>query len=124
MDRIKLLSIAEDEPTRAQGLMFVKYLPEDAGMLFRFASPRILSFWMKDTYLDLDIAFIDHRDKIVKTERLIPLSTRGVSSGCPCVMALEVPAGSLSKAGVAVGDIVRVDEDSMSVAFERPGDGR
>jgi hypothetical protein len=118
LDQIKLISIADTDADRERGLMFVRHLPEDAGMLFRLANPRILSFWMRNTYLDLDIAFVNQDGRIVKTERMIPLSSRGVSSGAPCVMALEVPAGSLERAGAVVGKRLLIDEQEMTVKFD------
>ena len=83
MSSIKLLSIADNEITQAQGLMYVRDLPDMTGMLFKFQSPRVLSFWMLQTSLPLEIAFIDHNNTIVKTERMVPFSTRSVSSGRP-----------------------------------------
>jgi uncharacterized membrane protein (UPF0127 family) len=76
--------------------MFVRDIAPETGMLFRFKHPKVLNFWMKNTYVPLDIAFADSTGKIVKTETMIPLSLRSVSSGRPCSMALEVPAGTLS----------------------------
>jgi uncharacterized membrane protein (UPF0127 family) len=111
------MSVADDDGSRALGLMFVNHMAEDAGMLFKWSSPRVLSFWMKDTYLPLDIAFIDQDGIVVKTERMIPLSSRSVSSGRPCVMALEVPEGSLAKAGGDVGRKATIDLEAMTVSF-------
>jgi uncharacterized membrane protein (UPF0127 family) len=115
--KIKLISIAEHAYEQSQGLKYVRQLPEMSGMLFKYQSPRHLSFWMQDTYLPLDIAFIDENGKIVKTERMIPMSTRSVTSGTPCVMALEVPAGTLSKVGGIVGKKVNIDFGEKSVQF-------
>lgn len=94
--KIRLFRVADTPEEHSQGLMFVREIDPDTGMLFRFKSPRILSFWMKQTYVPLDIAFADSTGKIVKTETMIPLSLRPVSSDKPCSMALEVPAGTLS----------------------------
>ena len=118
MERIKLLSIADNNASREQGLMFVRHMAEDSGMLFKFDHPRIMSFWMQNTYLPLDIAFIDEKGLVVKTETMAPFSTRSVSSGRPCVMALEVPLGSLKKVGGVVGRQAIIDFDDMSVVFK------
>jgi hypothetical protein len=115
MAKIKLFSIAESPHEQEQGLQFVRSLPEDSGMLFRYNTPRVLNFWMINTYLPLDIAFIDNKGTIVKTETMIPLSTRTVSSGSPCVMALEVAAGGLEKAGAGVGKRVTVREKTVEI---------
>jgi len=93
--KIRLISVAETPEEHGKGLMFVRDMEPDTGMLFKFKHPRVLSFWMKNTYVPLDIAFADSGGRIVKTETMIPMSLRSVSSGRPCVMALEVPAGTL-----------------------------
>ena len=116
-DPIHLIGIADNSIDQAHGLKFIHALPEMTGMLFKFQSPKVLSFWMQDTYLPLDIAFIDHENNIVKTERMVPLSLRSVTSGRPCVMALEVPAGTLEKAGGIVGKKVTVDWETKKVTF-------
>lgn len=115
---IRLLAIAETPHDQAMGLKHIRELAEDSGMLFKFQHPRVLSFWMAETYLPLDIAFIDGDGMIVKTERMVPLSLRSVTSGRPCVMALEVPAGTLEKIGATVGKKVIVDVKGNRVTFE------
>ena len=115
---IKLLAIAENEIDQAYGLKYVQAMEENTGMLFKFQSPKVLSFWMAETVLPLDIAFIDHRNEIVKTERMIPMSLRTVSSGRPCIMALEVPAGTLEKIGLNVGKKVLIDSEQKLLTFE------
>lgn len=118
MAKIKLLSIASTPDAQEQGLQFVQHLSSMTGMLFRFSSPRVLNFWMRDTYVPLEIAFVDGEGKIVKTERMAPLSLRTVSSGRPCVMALEVPTGTLETAGFDVGKKIKVDEKGMTVEID------
>lgn len=106
---INLIAIAENAIDQAQGLKFIRHLEQDTGMLFKFQSPKVLSFWMQDTIVPLDIAFIDQDNTIVKTERMIPLSLRSVTSGRPCVMALEVPAGTFDIASSHVGRKIQLD---------------
>jgi len=115
---INLISVADNIIDQAHGLKHIYTLPEFTGMLFKYQSPKVLSFWMQDTYVPLDIAFIDHHNMIVKTERMVPLSLRSVTSGRPCVMALEVPAGTLEKAGGCVGKKVTVDYENNRVTFD------
>jgi uncharacterized membrane protein (UPF0127 family) len=118
MGSVKLISVADTPAARDEGLMFVRSFPDDAGMLFKWQSPRVLSFWMKNTYVPLDIAFIDHDGIVVKTERMIPFSTRSVSSGRPCVMALEVLDGTLAKIGAEAGKKAEIDLENMMVGFQ------
>lgn len=117
MARIDLIRIGDDSASRAQGLMFIHQMAEMSGMLFKFDKPEILRFWMANTYIPLDIAFINKDGVIIKTESLVPLSLKTVSSGSPCVMAVEVPFGSLQKAGGGIGKKVKVDWETKSLEF-------
>jgi len=114
---IRLVSIADTPSAHELGLQFVRQMPKLSGMVFRFQKPRILSFWMKNTYLPLDIAFANSEGKIVKIERMLPMSLSSVDSGIPCVMAVEVPAGSLAEHDVSVGDTVIIDDDRKTATF-------
>ena len=56
------VEIAQTDESRMQGLMFREKLQENQGMLFAFSSQRVLSFWMRNTYIPLEIAFINEDD--------------------------------------------------------------
>ena len=103
------VEVAKTPYDREMGLQFVKQMEPDHGMLFRFDRPQVLSFWMKNTYLPLDIAFISDEGRIIKTEQMVPLSLSSVSSEKPCSIALEVPAGRLKEMGWEVGTVVDID---------------
>ena len=100
------VSLAEDEFKRNRGLMYVESMLPDHGMLFRWpdASPR--SFWMKDTSLPLDIAFIASDGSITNIEKMQPFSLKSVLSTEPASCALEVNSGWFESHGVKPGDIV------------------
>ena len=115
LSHISLLRIARSEDELAHGLKFVRALPPMTGMLFDFASPRVLKFWMADTYVPLDIAFIDGNGIIVKTARMKPHDLSTTSSGKPCVMALEVKAGLLDSLGIKVGHSLSISKDGKGV---------
>jgi uncharacterized protein len=115
--QINLISVAETQSDQEQGLQFVRHLADDSGMLFKYKHPRVLSFWMKNTYIPLDIAFLDDHGVIVKTERMIPLSLRSVSSERPCTMAIELAAGTLDRVKASVGSKVSIDLAKKSVTF-------
>jgi uncharacterized membrane protein (UPF0127 family) len=92
----------------SQGLMFRRYLPDDRGMLFDFKTEQPVQFWMKNTYLPLDMIFISKAGKIVSiAENTEPLSEKLVPSGAPVAAVLEVNAGTAARIHAAPGDTVR-----------------
>ena len=105
------IEIADDPGERSQGLMFREELPDGTGMLFIYPSPRIASFWMKNTLISLDMLFIDAEGKIVTIARkTTPLSLTPVSSGSPVTTVFEIFGGQSDALGIAVGDTVEWSE--------------
>jgi uncharacterized membrane protein (UPF0127 family) len=92
-----------------KGLMNRKELPEDKGMLFIFDSEERRSFWMKDTYIDLDIIFIDENFEIVKISKGEKLSTQQIPSIKPAMYVLEVNTGFCEKHNIVEGTNVFFD---------------
>jgi uncharacterized membrane protein (UPF0127 family) len=97
-----------DTPARkAQGLMFVRGLAADRGMLFVNEAPRVASMWMKNTYIPLDMVFIDANGKIAEIHaNTTPHSLEIVSSRKPVLAVLELAAGEAAKRGLKPGDRV------------------
>src|SRR5262245_11088240 len=92
---------------QAKGLMFRRELPEGQGMLFDFQREQATSFWMKNTYISLDMIFIRADGRILRiAENTVPLSEALVSSGGPVRAVLEVIAGTCKRLGIAPGDRV------------------
>ena len=92
---------------QARGLMFRRELPEGQGMLFDFGDDGLREFWMKNTYIPLDMIFIRGDGRIAKiAEHTVPLSEAHVSSDRPVRAVLEVIAGTTRKMGIAPGDLV------------------
>jgi uncharacterized membrane protein (UPF0127 family) len=92
----------------AQGLMFRRYMPDDRGMLFDFKTEQPVQFWMKNTYLPLDMIFISKAGKIVSiAENAEPLSEKLIPSGGPVLGVLEVNAGTAARIHARSGDTVR-----------------
>ena len=92
---------------QARGLMFRRELPEMQGMLFDFHAEQPTSFWMKNTYIPLDMIFIRGDGRILRiAENTVPLSEAMVPSGGPVRAVLEVIAGTARKLGIAAGDRV------------------
>ena len=99
--------VMENDEQRARGLMFRREMAPDRGMLFDFKQEQPLSFWMKNTYLPLDMIFIDRRGVITNiAENTEPLSERSVPSVRPALGVLEVNAGISRKLGIKAGDRV------------------
>jgi uncharacterized membrane protein (UPF0127 family) len=87
--------------------MYVRELPPDRGMVFPFAPARVVSFWMKNTYIPLDMLFIRADGRILRiAENTEPLSERNIPSGGPVRAVLEVIGGTAKKLGIAAGDRV------------------
>ena len=99
------LAVSDEE--RAKGLMFRRSLPEGQGMLFDFKRDEEVSMWMKNTYVSLDMIFIERNGRIRRiAESTQPESERIISSGGPVRAVLEVVAGTARKLGIAAGDRV------------------
>lgn len=129
------LEIAKNPETIAWGLMGRTSLPKDTGMLFTYSTPKTLSFWMFNTYMDLSIAFLDenhvireikelqsHPEKMKEYPKLqnskdlknISINDPVVAfflreqvlSSFPGTFALEVPQGWFREKQVGIGDVV------------------
>lgn len=101
------VELAANDADRAKGLMFRKELPEGKGMLFDFDREQNVAMWMQNTYVSLDMIFINADGTIRRiAENTEPLSTRIIPSGGPVRGVLEVVAGTARKLGIAPGDRV------------------
>lgn len=97
--------VAADGATRARGLMYVRELPPDHGMLFVFEEPQYAGFWMKNTYLSLDLVFIAPDGTVVNiAPNAKPLSLDPIESAAPVKYVLELVAGTAAKIGLKAGD--------------------
>lgn len=102
--------VADTPETQQTGLMYVYQMPQDKGMLFVFDGDQIRSFWMQNTYIQLDMLFINSAGVIVDiNEQAQPLSTTTYSSRAPARYVLEVNGGWCAANGVKVGDTVLID---------------
>lgn len=97
-----------DSPRRQQqGLMFVRSLPEMGGMLFVHESPRPFSMWMKNTYIPLDMVFIDAHGRIQQiVEQTTPHSLDIIRSNDPALAVLEIAGGEARRLGLHAGQHV------------------
>lgn len=102
------VEIADTEDSREYGLMNRKSLPGDRGMLFDFKVPQPVSFWMKNTFIPLDMIFIAPDGKIISIAHEArpfdetPIGSQGVILG-----VLEIRGGRAAELGIEPGDRVR-----------------
>lgn len=90
---------------QARGLMHRTYMDENAGMLFVFTPPKPVSFWMKNTLIELDMLFIGE-DGIIQHihHRAEPLNESPVSFSAPSKAVLEINGGMSEKLEIKPGD--------------------
>ena len=101
------VELATNDAERERGLMYRKELPEGRGMLFDFQHDRPVAFWMRNTYIPLDMIFIRGDGRILSiAENTQPLSDGLIPSGGPVRAVLEVIGGTARKLGIAPGDRV------------------
>jgi uncharacterized protein len=101
------IEIANNDATRERGLMDRRYMAADHGMLFEFDREAPVAFWMKNTYIPLDMIFIAPSGAVTHiVANAEPLSERVIPSGGPCVAVLELNGGAAASIGLKVGDKV------------------
>ncbi len=100
--------VARTYEERERGLMYRESLAKGRGMLFVFPEAQIRSFWMKDTFIPLDIAYLDAELRIVDIQPMEPESLDTHPSALPAMFALEVPLSWFDEVGIAVGDQARI----------------
>lgn len=99
--------IADTPPRQEQGLMFVRDLPAAQGMLFPQDSPQVAHFWMKNTYIPLDMIFVGEGGRIAKIiANARPFSLDVLSSDVPVIAVLEIRGGEAQELGIGLGDRV------------------
>ncbi len=99
--------VANTPARQQQGLMFVRDLPPDRGMLFPEPAPQVAYFWMENTYIPLDMLFVGENHRIEKIiARATPFSRAVLSSGQPVIAVIELKGGDAEALGIRVGDRV------------------
>ncbi len=99
--------VADTPQRHQQGLMYVRDLPAEEGMLFVESQSRVWGMWMKNTFIPLDMVFIDSRGRIAAIfERTVPHSLQTLSWPKPVKGVLELRGGETARRGIRVGDRV------------------
>lgn len=103
--------IMDEDMKRAEGMMFLKDedWTEKQGMIFVFSRGQELRFWMRNTLVPLDIAYVSESGKILSTYTMKALDeTTDYSSHGMAKYAIELKAGFLRKNLIQVGDMVQI----------------
>jgi hypothetical protein len=95
--------LAQTPEQREIGLMFRPSMPANEGMLFTFERPAQQCFWMKNTLIPLDIAFVDDAGAIVNIERMKAQTLDSHCSEKPVRYVLEMNDGWFAKRGIKPG---------------------
>ena len=97
-----------DTPKREeQGMMFIREMDEHTGMLFMFPENKPVSMWMKNTYVSLDLLFLNAQGKIdFIAEKATPRSEAIIGPPTPEFAVLELKGGACEHFGIQVGDKV------------------
>lgn len=110
------VQVVDTAESRAKGLMFVTELADDAGMLFDFKEERPVSFWMRNTFIPLDMIFVG-ADGVVKTIHVNarPHDVTSIPSEVPVQFVLEIPGGRSVEIGLKPGDTMEHDRVAAPV---------
>lgn len=95
------VEIADTHYLRAKGLMHRKSMPQNHGMLFIFEKPQIISMWMKNTHIPLDMLFVD-KNGIIRHihENAKPFDETIISSVIPVSFVIELNAGQVKEKNI------------------------
>ena len=102
------VEVAATQDARTRGMMHRDSVAPDAGMLFDFETEQVISIWMRNTRIPLDIIYIRADGTIAKiVANAVPYSLRPMYSDFPVISVLEIAGGRSAEAGIAPGDLVR-----------------
>jgi uncharacterized protein len=106
--KIFTVEIADTRSKRLKGLMHKKKLPENKGMYFVFPQELIVPIWMKNTYIALDVIWINKDMRVVEyKENMMPLDKTVVYPNAKAMYVLEINAGLIQALNIRVGDRVK-----------------
>ncbi len=99
--------VAAERAAQARGLMFVREMPDEVGMLFIHPNERMISMWMKNTLLPLDMVFMSQSGTVTHiAENTVPGSLDTISSQQPALAILEINGGLAGRLGIESGNRV------------------
>jgi uncharacterized membrane protein (UPF0127 family) len=101
------VELAQTPQEQARGLMFRTEMGPDEGMIFPYDPPRVLSFWMKNTVLSLDLVFIGPDHRVINiAANAVPYSEQSIVSDAPAIATLELNAGRAKALNIVPGATV------------------
>ena len=101
------VEVARTPQEQSRGLMFRTEMEADEGMLFPYQQPQMLSFWMRNTVLSLDLIFIGPDRRVINVAaNAVPYSEESIPSDAPAVAVLELNAGRAQALGIVPGSKV------------------
>jgi uncharacterized membrane protein (UPF0127 family) len=112
------VDIADDDQSRARGLMFVDEMADNRGMVFIFRREAPRSFWMRNTRIPLDIIYLDRDLRVVSIAAdTPPCRTRqcpSYPSEGPAQFVLELNAGQAAAIGLDPGEQIQIENIELT----------
>ena len=114
------IEIADTDAKRRTGMMYRRSLDTNQGLLFVFEKEEPQAFWMRNTFLPLDIIFVNKNLDVVAIQKnTTPLAQIQYSSDIPAAYVVEVNAGFSDEHGIRLGDRITWTEAEDSAGGER-----
>ena len=115
------LEVADTDQSRETGLMYRDSMADDHGMIFVFSDEDVRQFYMANTRIPLDIAFIDAGGTVVSVKSMLPLDLRITSSDKAAKYAVEMNGGAAAAIGLNVGDRVVIPQQAANPTTQAGG---
>ncbi len=109
-----VLEVANNEEARERGLMRRDKMDPDRGMIFVFVDSAPRGFYMKNTRIPLDIVFVGEDERVISIKQMQPYDLSTTPSDGPAKWAIELNQGAAAKAGLKVGDNVKIPESART----------
>ena len=100
------VEVARTLEQQERGLMFVRSLAPNRGMIFPYDPPQEVAFWMRNTLIPLDIIYVRADGRIARIANAKPLDETPLPSGEPASLVLEIRGGLAAELGIKAGDKV------------------
>ncbi len=102
------VEVADTPAERSLGLMHRESMPRSSGMLFVYERPQLVSFWMRNTLIPLDMIFMDETGTVRRVhENAVPLDETGIPGGPDIQFVLEINGGLAGRLGIDEGSVLR-----------------